>query len=168
MQTRPADLNQAEFHKIHDFLVAHPIGVVATVDETNNPHASTVYYSVDEQLQLYFTTKRDTVKHRNLQHNPRLMLAVYEGSNQSAVQLSGTASVIDDPETVQAIFQSTIQAAEHTGKDVVPPIAKIFAGPYVAYQVTVDNVWMQEYGWGDNFGKVLRQAGRDHNDGDPA
>ena len=96
------------------------------------------------------------------------MMAVYEGQTQTAVQLSGKATPAEDPETVQAIFQGTLQAAEKTSEDVVPPVAKIFAGPYIAYTVVPDNVWMMSYGWGDNFAKALKHAAEPEAGGDPS
>jgi general stress protein 26 len=161
------ELSPSDHQKAHDFLLSHPVGVLATTNPDNTPQASAVYFSIDKQLNVYFTTKRDTSKHQNIEHNPTVVLVVYEAQTQTSVQLQGKASLVDDPETMQSIFHGTLDAAEKTGKDVVPPIAKIFAGPYVAYKLTPDSINLSEYGWGDNFAHALKHANEANSGGDP-
>lgn len=119
-------------------------------------------------LNITFTTKRDTEKHKNIENHSAVMLATYDASNQATVQASGRAVEVHDNDEVQAIFQSTVHAAQTTGVDVVPPIAKISAGPYVAYKISPDNIWMTVYGWGDNFAHALKHAADDESTADPA
>lgn len=166
-KTSPTDLSPQERSKITDFLDSHPIGVLATVDEVGNPHASTIYFGIDTDLNVTFTTKRDTIKHQNIVHHNTVMLAIYDSESQSAVQLNGKAEEVEDPETAQKIYHVTLRAAKQTGEDTVPPIAKIPAGPYVAYTITPDNIWMSEYGWGNNFMNALSKAQDPVNTDDP-
>jgi hypothetical protein len=166
--TTPADLSQTEKDKIAKFLTAHPVGVLATVDEQGNPHASALYFSVDEALRVRFTTKRDTVKYANICRNNTIMLVAYEPASQTVVQISGKAVEATDPDDQRSIYHGTLQAAKQTGEDIVPPIAKIAAGPYVAFTIDIENIWMTEYGWGNNFAKALKHANDPHATGDPA
>jgi general stress protein 26 len=156
--TKPDQLSEAERAKITDFLKQHPIGVLASVDPAGDPHATTIYFSVDDNLNVMFTTKRHTRKHENISRNHKVMLVVYEAVNQTAVQLSGKAVEVTDPDKVQEIFYGTLHAAKRTGTDTVPPVAKIAAGPYVAYVIEPDNIWMSEYGWGDSFANALKHV----------
>jgi general stress protein 26 len=142
--------------KLFNFLKSHPVGVLATVDADGNPHASTIYFAVDDNLTITFTTHRDTRKAQNIEHHGKVMLATYDAAEQSAVQVFGKATKTTDPTAVQQAFLNTMRAAKHTGEDTVPPVAKILAGPYVAYTIEPENIWLSEYGWGDSFANAMK------------
>jgi len=75
------------------------------------PYASTVTFAEDEDLNLYFTTLRDSQKVRNLRQNPDCSLAVNdqlspEGAAEElarikGVQYLGRAELLEDREEVQ-------------------------------------------------------------------
>ena len=162
------ELDHAERKRIIDFLTASPVGVLAVVDTEGNPHASTIYFSVDGELNITFTTKQDTFKYKNLLKHDGVMLVVFDASKQMAVQVSGRAEKVTDPEMAHTVYQGTLRAAEKTGEDVVPPVAKISAGPYVAFVIRPDYIQLSEYGWGDNFANTLKHANDSNRAGDPA
>lgn len=166
--TTPAELNQSERKKIFEFLAAHPVGVLALVDSNGNPHASTIYFTVDDTLTITFTTKRDTHKHEILARHNAVMLVAHDVADQAAVQISGKAVEVTEPESAQEIYYGTLHAAKQTGVDIVPPVAKIAAGPYVAYTIQPDNIWMSEYGWGDNFAHAMKHDTNAESSEDPA
>jgi len=154
----PSELNQEERSKIVDFFDSHPIGVLATVDADGNPHASAIYFSIDSDMNVTFTTKRDTYKRENIAHNNTVMLVAYDSESQTAAQVKGKAIEVTDPELAQKIYHGTLRGARQTGEDKVPPVAKIAAGPYVAFTVKPDNIWISEYGWGDSFASAMEEA----------
>ena len=162
------ELDHIEREKIISFLTSSPVGVLAVVDTEGNPHASTIYFSVDKELNITFTTKRDTFKYKNLSKHDAIMLVAFDASKQMAVQISGRAKKVTDPETAHTIYQGTLRAVKKTGEDVVPPIAKIAAGPYVAFTIHPTFVQLSEYGWGDNFANALKHANDPNRTGDPA
>ena len=168
MTTSPQELSPEQRHKIYQFLKEHPVGVLATVDPQGDPHASTIFFSVDDQLNITFTTKRGTEKHANIVNHATVMLASYDAANQAAAQASGKAVEITDQQEVLDVFRGTLQASQKTGEDEVPPIAKISAGPYVAYKLTPDNIWLNEYGHGSSFTKALKHATDPESNQDPA
>lgn len=168
MSTTPHALSQEQRKKIHDFMTKHPIGVLATVDSNGDPHASAIYAGVDKDLNVTFTTKRDTAKHANIQKHHTVMVVIYDAATQTTVQLSGQAREATNLEEIQHIFHATLEAAEQTGEDAVPPIAKISAGSYIAYKIVPDNIWMTEYGWGDSFRKALKYVDKAEQTEDPA
>lgn len=156
--TNPSDLSPQDLMKVADFLDSHPAGVLATVDHDGNPNASTIYFGVGKDLEVTFTTKEGTRKYQNIERHNTVMLVVFDPESQSAVQVSGKARLETDPEVTQKIYHSTLRAAKQTSEDNVPPVAKIAAGPYVAYTITPDKVSMSEYGWGDSLTNALEQA----------
>lgn len=168
MQTLPNELNSSERKRIFEFLKSHPVGVLATISPDGRPHASTIYLTVDESLNLAFTTKQDTRKYQNIEHDNHVMLAVYDAQTQTVVQISGRAEEVTDPDAQHAIYYGTLHAARQTGKDVVPPIAKIAAGPYVGFKVKIENIWLSDYDWGDTFVRALKDIEEPHATGDPA
>ena len=96
------------------------------------------------------------------------MLVVHEAKSQTTVQVSGQALEVIDLHAQQAIYYGTLQAAQQTGKDTVPPITKITAGQYVGFTIQIDNIWLSSYGWGDNFANALKHANDPPASGDPA
>jgi general stress protein 26 len=161
-------LDDAKREKIISFLNLHPVGVLACVDANGDPHASTIYFGVNNDLSINFTTKRDTMKYKNLALHNKVMLVVFDAARQAAVQVSGLAKEETDPEVAQKIYRGTLRAAEETGQDNVPPIAKIAAGPYVAFTIHPDDIQLSEYGWGDNFTNALKHTSDPDNTNDPA
>jgi general stress protein 26 len=168
MTTTLQELSQDKRRKMYEFLKQHPVGVIATVDPEGNPHASTIYFGIDDQLNITFTTKRDTNKHLNITEHSQVMLVVNDVANQATLQASGKAVEVSNTQEAIDIFQDTVHAAQKTGEDVVPPIAKISAGPYVAYKISPDNIWMTEYSWGNSFVKALEHADDPETTEDPA
>lgn len=120
---------------IYDFLRAHQIGVLATVDQGHAPYATTIYFSVTNDFNICFTTKRDTRKHENLEHNPNAMIVVYEAFSQTTVQIAGAAEPITDQNETSEVFKKTLKASMQTSNAGVPPISKLFAGNYIAYRI---------------------------------
>lgn len=168
MTTSAKDLSRDQRHEIYEFLKQHPVGVLATVDPSGNPHASAIFLGIDNQLNITFTTKRGTEKHANISGHNTVMLAVYDAANQATVQASGKAVEVTNQQEVIDIFRSTLQATRKTGKDEVPPIAKISAGPYVAYRITPDNIWLTAYGQGSSFTNALKHTSDHESYEDPA
>ncbi len=169
MQTTTlGELSQTNQEKVFDFLSLHPVGVLALVGADGKPHASTIYFTVGRDLTITFTTKRDTRKHQILTKDSDVMLVAYDAANQAAVQVSGSAIEIDEPELASKIYYGTLHAASTTGVDVVPPIAKIAAGPYIAYAIHPETISMSEYSWGDNFAHAMKHAADSETTEDPA
>lgn len=167
MSTTPDTLSQADKEKIVNFLKKHPVAVLATVDPSGDPHASTIYIGVSDDLKLTFTTKRETQKYVNITKHNKIMLVVCDAKSQTAVQVRGQAVEVTDPSAQLEIYQETLHAAERTGEDVVPPVAKIL-GSYVGFSIKIDTIWISEYSWGNNFASALQQAQDQHANGDPA
>ena len=70
--------------KITNFLERNHTAVLATANkEPGQPHAAVVYYTISSKLHLYFVTKRDTAKSRNLEANPQVAMVIYEADAQT-------------------------------------------------------------------------------------
>lgn len=121
--------------RIHDFLSSHSVGIVSSVDPNNEPHLAVVYYSVDEQFQVTFTTKQGTKKASNLTRNNHAMFLVYDEKTQTTVQITAEAEDLTGSPELPEIFRRTIEASMNTSDGGVPPISKLAAGDYMAFRL---------------------------------
>lgn len=128
--------------RIRDFLNMHPIGVLATVDPDGNPQATVIYFSIQDDDTILFTTKRRTKKNDDLHINDHIVLVVYESPTQTSVQVTGKAKLISDKALAQKSFLHMMQSAKLSSFAGTPPLSKLLAGNYVAYQITVSQMRM--------------------------
>lgn len=164
----PDKLSSENYAKILEFLKAHPIGVLATVDENGDPNASAIYFSVDDKLNVTFTTKRETRKNENITRHNKVSLVAYEAKDQAAVQITGRAEEVKDEQEAMDIYKGTVHAADQTSKDNVPPVAKYSGGAFVAFRIAIDDIRLMEYGGGDRFAKSMEKANTPPSTGDPS
>ncbi len=73
------------------FLLRHKTGVLATVTEEGEPHASMVYYTADQDFNVYFLTLVSTRKFRALQMQPRVAFTVSSLEVPQTLQIEGNA-----------------------------------------------------------------------------
>ncbi len=132
--------------KIYEFLKSHPIGVLSTVDSKNNPHATTIYVIVEEDLTLKFLSKHDTQKIQNIENNPNVMLVVFDAKTQTNLQVVGKAEDISsDEKRAGHVFKEILEITRQTSQADVPPVSKLFAGSYVAYEIKPKQIRYSTY-----------------------
>lgn len=122
--------------EIADFLNRNHVAVLSTADDDGQPHAATIYYFVDADMNIYFMTKEATRKYKNLKANPRAALAIYEASSQATVQIEGTASEITDSDHMNEIFKHVLAISNQTSQTAIPPVSRLDAGEYKCFRVT--------------------------------
>lgn len=77
--------------------------LLATVREDGTPHVVPVWYDVDDDDTILFTTGRDTVKGRTIRRTGRVALCVQDEAPPYAfVSIDGDASVSEDLPDVRA------------------------------------------------------------------
>lgn len=121
--------------RIFEFLNSHSIGVVSTVDPNNEPHSAVVYYAVDQDFNITFTTKQNTKKTSNLNHKNHAMFIVYDAKTQTTVQITSTAEDLTGTPELPEVFRHTIEASMETSEAGIPPISKLAAGDYTAFRL---------------------------------
>lgn len=129
-----ADSTESNY-QIYSFLKSHPVGVLSTVDPNGNPHAVVIYFSIEDDFSITFTTKKDTKKNDNIRFNDHVMLLAYEASSQTTVQITGVAEAITNTTAAEKAYEGTLKAARQTSETGVPPITKLYAGDFIAYRV---------------------------------
>lgn len=128
--------------RIFEFLKSHSIGVISTVDSDNEPHSAVVYYAVSDNFEITFTTKQKTKKSINLQNNNHAMFVVFDAESQITVQITAEAVDLSGSPELPEIFRQTIEASMNTSDAGIPPISKLAAGDYTAFQLNPTQIRM--------------------------
>lgn len=139
----PIDVNESRQH-ITQFLSQHTVGVLATADATGKPHAATVYVAHDQQLNLYFITKRETQKSWDLTANPWGAIAIYDADTQTTVQARGAVSEVQDTTQTEWVFTEIWRIAQRTSSNI-PPTVRMSAGGYVVYRLSAPTLRMATF-----------------------
>jgi hypothetical protein len=115
--------------EVRSFLLAEPArpAVLATRRPDGRPHAAPIWYDLDGD-DVVFNTGADTVKGRNLRHDPRVSIVVQDDRAPFAfVMLEGVADTSDDPDEVRrwatrlgGRYMGAARAAEYGDRNGVP------------------------------------------------
>lgn len=114
--------NEALKQEALDFLRKHIIAVVATTDDANTPQAATVLYHIDDNMNFYFITRRQTRKYKNLMTNRKVALVVGMGDGPGTIQAEGEAQLMEDGEGIEKFFGNM---KKHEG------LAEAYYGPFL-------------------------------------
>lgn len=136
--------------KIAEFLNNHHVGIIATANSEGRPHAATIFFTVDSNLNVYFVTKEQTTKSQNLHDNPRASLAVFEAPKLTTVQIHGTVSEIEDKPRYDEILIRIYKIAAASSQTGDLPIAELSAGKFVAYELKPAVIRLAEYSTADH------------------
>lgn len=140
----PIQITEAQQH-IRNLLEQKGVGVLATADSAGEPHAATIYFTFDEDFNIYFVTKAKTQKCQNLQANARAALAVFDEVSQSTAQISGVVSEVQDMTTANKVFTDVLRITLASSDTSVPPVTKLEAGQYVVFKMTPGSARLAAY-----------------------
>lgn len=86
--------------KVADFLTTHRKGVFAIVDEEGNPATSLMLYTTDDDLNVYFGTRKAFKKYEQMKAHPFIALSVIEENIDPlrVVDLRGTVTELSREE----------------------------------------------------------------------
>lgn len=128
------------------FLENNRVGVLATANRSGKPHAAAVYVTFDQDLNMYFVTRKGTRKSHNLQDNGQVAIAIYNASAQTTLQAEGTAVEVTDPQKARWVFNDIWQIATQASPDNPPPQAQLVGGgDYVAYKLSAPSLRLAMY-----------------------
>lgn len=124
-------------------------GVLATADAASIPHAAVIYYMLDDDLSVLFTTKRETQKFKNMEENKQAALVVYDESTQTTAQVMGHVEFVEDNDTREKVLANMKNASLERSTENTPPAAKIEAGDFVIVRLKPTVIKMAEYIFSD-------------------
>lgn len=128
-----------------DFLTKNHVGVLATSSKEGEPHAATIYFIIDSDLNFFFITRKNTEKSKNLDQNPRASIAAYDAKTQTTVQVRGEVSLDDDPQNFMNVFAQILRISMDLSEGATPPVSKLKDGEYKLYKLTPKSLRMAEY-----------------------
>ena len=94
-----SDRHRMTEDEIRAFLTSVPAhtGKVATVRKDGRPHVAPIWYDVDDDGTIVFTTFRDSLKGKTIRRDPRVAMAVDdERPPFSFVTVEGTVTISED------------------------------------------------------------------------
>lgn len=116
-------------HDIEAYIKKNPATVLGTINSDGTPHGAVVYVCVLTGEQLYFVTKTETQKFKNIKENPHVSITTVNVADDSSLQAGGKAHVVTDPAIIEKVMHSMTHIYAQ-GADWLPPISKLRAGPY--------------------------------------
>jgi PPOX class probable F420-dependent enzyme len=87
---------------IKDYLQQHQAGVLATTNKSGTPQQTLIGYRYDGR-DIAISTRKATLKYKNLSVRPHVSMAVIDGRNQVIVY--GKVKIVRDPEKVLEIHR---------------------------------------------------------------
>lgn len=138
---------------IYNYLTEHTIAVLSTVDPNNKPYAATMFYVIDEMLNFYFFSRKDTRKVANIRHDAHVAVTVIDQVKAVTVQSQGIVEEIEDEEVrtqiVAKIAEQNVQKVSHLWP---PPLSRLPEGELIIFKVTP--LWLR-------YGDYSRADGAD-------
>lgn len=129
--------------EIRNFLAQPHFAVAATVSPDGIPHQTVIWYMLEGD-ELVMSTPEGSVKHRNLQRDPRLSVCVEAGF--SYVTLVGSVTLASDPsrEVYGRLGQRYMGSMESQPQRPAPPpdskIGKLLSRDRVTIRMKIDRV----------------------------
>lgn len=141
----PVKISKDSSDRARKFIQDHPIGVVATADKSGKPHAAAVYFVLGEDLDIYFVTKEQTTKYKNIVENPHVSIVMYDAENQATLQAQGRTEQVKDIAKFMRLFAKILDVSADTSDSDRPPVSKLFAGDYFMFRIEPEEIRIAEY-----------------------
>jgi nitroimidazol reductase NimA-like FMN-containing flavoprotein (pyridoxamine 5'-phosphate oxidase superfamily) len=134
---------------ISTFLADNYSGVIATADSAANPHGAVVYYLPDPDYSLYFVTKEETQKYKNIEQNKQVAFVIYNEETQTSLQIFGQVVIVDDMERKAEAIKNMTNTSLSRSNTLLPPAYKLDAGEYAVVQLVPQVMKMAIYARSD-------------------
>ena len=105
--------------EVHAFLTGRArTAKLATTRADGRPHLAPVWFGVEDDGAIVFNTGKETVKGRNLRHDPRVSLCIDDDVPPfSFVTIEGTAQVTEDPDPEELVATAARIGGRYMGAD---------------------------------------------------
>jgi len=132
------------YAKIMNYIDHNPAAVVGTINADGTPHGSVVYACALDDQKVCFMTKNLTQKYVNINKRPRVSLTFCNEKENSTLQASGVATVLNDAPQIDAVMDK-LTRIHARGAEWLPPISKLRAGSYEVIGVDLTSARLAEY-----------------------
>lgn len=138
-------MNIQNFAKIRQFIDNNPLTVLATLGDDGTPYSAVVYMCADDNRPvLYFMTKNDTQKYKNLSERETVSIASFNETDVATFQGKGRAFMVHDAPTIDMVSKKILRA-HATAEDWLPPVVKLHAGAYVLVGIELTSGRLGEF-----------------------
>lgn len=107
---------------------------ISTISPDSKPHSASVYFTMDKDLNIYFSTRMNSRKYKNLLNNPSIAFLISSLHPQVTLQLEGTASLVTNSDEQRMFFSEILNIA--TVQHDVPPIAQMMTSEIAIMKIT--------------------------------
>jgi general stress protein 26 len=135
-----------DYAHIHSFLKKHPMGILSTVGVEDAPWGAAVYYLSDEDFNIYFVARAESLKYLNIQKNPYAALTIADSESQITVQLSGPVTTMPVQKYMDVFFDKFAKIRPEGDYQWAPPIDKVHEGNYMPLQLAPTKMQYADYG----------------------
>jgi len=133
------------YEKIREYISAHPIATIGTVDSKGDPRGAAVYICPDDQRHIiYFLTKNETDKYKNLIAHETVSVTVVNPAGNSTLQATGKAFTVRDAHALDLITKRMVDANPEVS-EWIPPISRLEAGQYVVVGINLSHARLAEF-----------------------
>ena len=134
---------------IMDFLKRNSVAVLATANKVDaTPHAAAVFYEPDTHANLFFLTKKDTAKTKNLEDNPQADMVIIEPQSLLTAQISGKVRQMTDPVMLGKALRIMSRHSMEIAGTPETPISKLNAGNSILYMLRPESIRLGDYKYG--------------------
>ncbi|MDQ5982428.1 MAG: Rv1155 class probable F420-dependent [Patescibacteria group bacterium] len=120
-----------------ELLNKRDIGVLSTIERTGSLRGAAVYYVVKDGY-VYFMTKENTRKARNIVGNEHVAFTVFDDRRLETVQLAGMAERVTDNKTRMKVITSILRTRTYSdGSHLVPVIRMGAETNTLVYRIVV-------------------------------
>lgn len=144
-------------NKVLRFLREHTLATLATVAHDGMPHAASLYYVVDDDMNLYCVTREETQKYQNIKQQPAVSMVITDEETAETVQLIGHAKKVTDEHAISDVL-SRLWKITLDKQHWPAPVVKLSKGGLYVIKITPS-----ELKFGD-FKPIHLEGGRDYFD----
>jgi general stress protein 26 len=131
--------------KVHQFLKHHPMGVLATADIHGSPWGAAIYFFADENFNIFFVTRADTRKYKNIEENARVVLTVVDEPTQTSVQIAGTVTKVPPQDYMDVVFHKLEKIRPSHDASWTSPPTKIHKGNFMPLRILPTTLLYADY-----------------------
>lgn len=118
--------------QIDKFIRNHSVAIVATIDASGQPNTSTIFYIIDKKGKIYFISKEQTIKSKNLKTNNKAAMTILDKAKPIAVNVIGFAAEVNDEADRESIQQDIFKLSYEELHDYAP-IIKLHKGGFSVF-----------------------------------
>jgi nitroimidazol reductase NimA-like FMN-containing flavoprotein (pyridoxamine 5'-phosphate oxidase superfamily) len=115
--------------------IQQSLGVISTVNEFNKPESATMYYFYDNAFNIFFVTRSESRKYKNIQKNPNVSFVVSSEHPAKTIQIEGVASEVFDPDQQVKYFDKLMAKAKESNP--MPPVDQMVIGEMVFMKISI-------------------------------